>query len=137
MEIGVHDVEIVNNSVVELAGKPAVKLIVAFSTGAEADVLIWLTEKAAGIARTQLKKCGFMVDDRDLIELSENPNLLSGNKVQIVVDEWNGKFRAQIPLSTAPSKKDMARLSGVLRNAKKKDDEAPPAKAPEDEGVPF
>lgn len=135
MEMGLHRVEIASTSLAVLGDKPAIRVVVRFADGEETDVVVWLTEKAIGIARQQLKKCGFDPDMEDLQILDDDPTRLAGNKIDIIVEEFNGKLRAQIPLKTTPSKKEVTRLQGLLRSIKK-DDPAPKANtSPHAEGA--
>jgi len=100
------------------------------------DVPIWLTDKSAGIARQQLKMCGFDVDSRKLTELESNPTLLSGNVVPVDVEQKGDYMQGSFPL---PRKADetldaakIQNLENALRNAKHRDeDEEPPHPAEE------
>ncbi len=106
-----------------LGDKAAVE-IVADTEDGPAIPLIWLTEKAAGMARAQLRVCGFDVDARDMWELDDNHELLSGNMIPVDIEEYNGKAQARIPTSDTPTKKAISVVQTALRAAKK-DNEKP------------
>ena len=56
------------------------------------------TDKSAHITRKSLKAMGFDMDKNSTILLQEKPELLKGNKVQVVVEEheYNGKITNRI-----------------------------------------
>ena len=120
MEIGRHTVLIKSNTIKEVAGKPVVSLGIEFKGDEqESECLIWLTEKSMGIARKQLKLCGFDPDKTEFSVLVDEPEYLAGHSVDVVVEDRNGTMRASIPLSAAVPKKEIDRLQGLLRSAKK------------------
>lgn len=110
---------------------------------------IYLTPKAAGMARGQLKAVGFDSDKRSTAELSENKFLLAGAKCEVVVEdqEYNGKVYTRIARIQTPKvklgKKDASSLDKMLREAKKNRDEealttaqVEPPDQPDDD-IPF
>ena len=115
---------------------PAVVITVELSDGSQVRPAIWMTERAAGMARQALKACGFDVDLRDLSDLDREPSPLVGNRVRVRVKEDDykpGTTKAEIVFGG--SKPDAAKLGDamkLLRGAKSAD-EAPVA---ETEKVP-
>lgn len=129
-EIGRHTVTIVSHDLTTLGDKPAVKMFVTYPDGEDGDIAIWLSEKSMGIARKSLKLCGFDPDKEDFGILADKQEHLKGRKVDVVVEEYNGKMRAQIALgNTALPKKDILAIQSALR-AVKGSKEAPVAGAP-------
>lgn len=120
LRIGKHAATIVTHSLRNIGDKEAV----SFMCRTEGDddqfeVLIWLTEKAMGIARASLKLCGFSVDDADLWDLQGNQTLLAGNRINVLAEEWNGRMRAQILLQSEPTQKRAKEIQTQLRAVKK------------------
>lgn len=117
-----------------LATTPGGSEYIAIRLGVEGEEIvakIWLTEKSYGMARRQLKMCGFDIDAMDLSELHANKELLAGNVVPIEVkDEGKYGLQANIATATPVSKDRMGAITARLRSAKKKGD-------PEAEEVPF
>jgi len=130
IDVGQNMAVIQSNTLTQLAGKEAVRLTCTVGDD-EIDVLIWLTEAAAGIARTCLKTCGFRVDEQSLSDLIDKPDLLKGREIPILVEEWNGRLQAQIVLNATPTKKRVLEIEKTLRDVKKKDD------AQKKEELPF
>jgi hypothetical protein len=93
---------------------------------------VWISEKAMGMARASLKKCGFNIDEHELKELRENKTLLAGNEV-VVEYEDDPQYgpRFQIALSQV-SNEALDGLTKSLRNAKKKQ-----ANTDDDDDLPF
>ncbi len=88
---------------------------------------IWLTEGAKKIARANLKDLGFNPDKQEIDVLIENPTMLIGNKVQIVVDtkeykgveSWEVKYINPVPKDGGTGeRKDYKDLTKLLRDAK-------------------
>lgn len=132
IEAGKQTVVIQSNELVELAGKDAVKLSCE-TVGNEPesiDVVIWITEKSAGIARAALKICGFNVDEEDFQVLADNSDRLKGKEISVLVEEWGDRLRAQIVLNTTPTKKRIGEIQGLLRDVKK-------GSSSEGEALPF
>jgi len=135
MPIGKNTVLITSNTVTEIAGKDVVKLTCESTDHAAdpIDVIIWLTDKSMGIARAQLKLCGFDIDAEEFETLVAEPSKLKGTEIPILVEDWNGQLRASIMLNPTPSKKRLQELQTGLR-AVKKGGETPPA---DDSDLPF
>ena len=125
-------------------GSEYVHLVVDIA-GENMSVQIWLTEKARGMARGQLKACGFSVDSEELRVLEDNPEYLQGRKVPVEVyeDEYKGNLQQKARITT--SEVTVARIGSLqqmLRNAKGEGDataaeeEAVAAGAEEDD-IPF
>jgi len=131
IDVGQYQAVIQSNTLAQIAGKEAVRLTCTVGND-EIDVLIWLTEAAAGIARACLKTCGFKVDEQPLSDLIDRPDLLKGKEIPILVEEWNGRLRAQIVLNATPTKKRVLEIEKTLRDVKKSD-----ASSPKDEPLPF
>jgi len=141
---------IVTNRVKEINSKVAVVLTVQLDSGDATEVLIFCTDKSFGFARRQLKLCGFDVDAQELEELEDNPRLLDGRAVPLMVELYNGKLRAQIDTNIKPEKFMFQSAQAGLRSAKKHgfdepgpaDDPPPHAEAdeppaPASEEIPF
>lgn len=110
--------------------------------GESVEALIFITEKAMGMARRALKLCGFDCDKHDLVLLDLQPGLLAGNKVPLLIDEFNGKQQVKIDIDQRAEKSLLARATSALRNVKKKgkegESEPTPAGKNEDYGdIPF
>jgi len=133
LSIGHCKGRIVSNAVKEINGKVTVVLTIQTEHGDVTNVLIFLTDKSAGIARRQLKLCGFNVDTQELEEMEDNGRLLEGVAVPLVVEEYGGKIRAQIDTNTKPEKWAMQSAMAGLRAAKKRGFDEP---GPETEEAP-
>ena len=132
---GLAKCRIVSHTVRDFGEKEAVSIRVQHPIGATIEALIWLTPKAMGMARAALKKCGFDSDTHDVQELVDNPTLLEGEEVEIIVQDYKGQRQASVNLRTAPSKKRLSEITKSLRDAKKSDaDAAPP---PSGDDIPF
>lgn len=131
LEIGSYKVQITSNTVGTFGDKDAVVLNFETAAGDSGRVLIYLTPKAMNIARASLKIAGFDVDSSDITELIDKPDLLQGNEIPVLVEEYNGKVRAQIVLNSRPEKAKLSRLTDALRKAKKRDAEVA------DDDIPF
>jgi hypothetical protein len=125
--IGKHMATIREHRLSEIAGKEVVKIDCTTEAGDETQVLVWLTEKAMGIARHQLRLCGHDIDKRGLEDLHAEPYLLAGNVISILVEDWKGQLRAQIQTNSEPSKKRLAELTQQLRACKKSNEPEIPA----------
>jgi len=108
----------------EINGKEVVKLDGPTEEGDETQCMIWLTEKAMGIARAQLRLCGFDIDKQNLSVLQDEPFLLAGKTVPIITEDFKGNLRSTIMLNSAPGKKRCHELTTMLRAAKKHDEQA-------------
>lgn len=106
----------------------------------EITAAIWLSEKAAGIARAQFKKCGFLIDDAPLSSLPEwiaktNP------KVEVVIESYEIRdavlYRGVIETgANRLGREDLDEATRWMRNSKKRDgdgekDAPPQRRAPE------
>jgi len=87
---------------------------------------IWFTEKAAGMARAQLRALGVNPDDdSEMDELAVTRLRLAGRQVQVEVDfnEYKGRRTLQVSrfgsVKAPPSPKTMETIKGRLRAAKK------------------
>ncbi len=141
LKLGKCEAEIEENGLRSINGKSAVSILARTLDGEPADVLIWLTPAAMGMARAQLKVCGFDVDTEELELLTAEPRLLAGKRIPLNVEEYKGRPQPRIDLSAPPPKDEMKRLTQALRSAKsaEKDtstfsDEAPP---PGDDDLVF
>jgi hypothetical protein len=131
--------KIISNRTRMLGDSMAVALQVEAENGEPHEVLIFVTEKAANMARRQLKIAGFDVDARDLEELDANPRLLAGRVVPLKFEVFRGKTQARIDMDTSADGETLARGTSLLRNAKKEAgpssyDDVPP---PGDDEIPF
>jgi hypothetical protein len=121
---GLHEATICSHSLRNVAGREVVSLMCARDGDDEQfEVLIWMTEKSMGIARHQLKICGFPVDDRDLEELHAQPEMLAGRQITILAEDYKGRMTARVHLLDTPTKQRMKELQTQLRAAKSKDEE--------------
>lgn len=128
LELGPHVGRIIGHSSCQLAGKDAIRIAVTIEGEATPfNVIIFLTEKAMGMARASLKACGFDCDKQDLAEIDCTPPCLAGNSVPLMAEEYNGKLRLSIDLNQKIQKPRMAALTQALRNVKKRGDGPAPA----------
>ena len=132
LPLGSYEAEIVENSVREFGTKSAVVLLVTTDSGANGEVLIFLTDKSMGMARASLKRCGFDCDTRDLEELANDQKALAHMRIPLKVEIYNGRPSAKIDLSGPPAKTELKRLTEALRTVKQRGegasfaDDAPP-----------
>jgi|SRR3990172_3183232 len=117
LEVGRHKVEILENSLSTVNGKPVVRLLIQTQQEDFAEVLIWMTEKSMGIARASLKICGFDCDAEDLAVLDSDPTRLRGKMIEIFAEDRQGTIRAQIALNQKPDAGTIASLTKQLRAA--------------------
>lgn len=110
-------------------------------SGEQLHGAIYLTPKAARFARAQLKALGFDPDIHTVDELQDNPMLLAGRKVTVIVDlnEWQGRCvprvaRVEIE-GRSLDRTTGSQLTALLRGAKKA--EKADAKEPLEEDIPF
>lgn len=101
------------------------------------DCRVWLTDKTihSGIAQTQLLKCGFDYESRDLDEL-DNQHLLAGRMVPVSIapNEYNGQTSLQCNIELDSVTKDQTKkVQDLLRKAKV----SAQAPLPMDEDIPF
>lgn len=107
---------------------------------------IYLTDASMGIARNRLKVMGFDVDARSVQELQDNPILLAGHEVELLVTQ-NGSYMNVEKISAPRKPKEasfISQLDKALRDAKgkKKDASAPAGAFPDgskanDKSIPF
>ena len=152
MTPGIYDAVITGNGIACTQGGSAFAAIHCDCEGEAVTAKIFLTEKAAGMARKSLSVCGFDIDKTHLSELSK-PGLLAGNKVKLSFEEHaQYGLQANIFLGELTEKKVDA-LTKALRSAKGGDDKKKPGKSPkkvveeatggddmpplEDDGIPF
>lgn len=135
---GIHDATIIKNGISATRTGTPYAFVRCGVDGEEVPCTIWLTDKAMGMARAALRKCGFDVDTEDLDELRANPQLLAGNKVQIEVeDKEKYGLQGSIVLGSIP-KSRISELTKKLRDAKRNGhDEDPVPAASDDSGIPF
>lgn len=146
LSLGRAKYKITYNELRTISGKDVVVIGFNDQDGEPGEALIWMSDKSMGIARQSLKLCGFDCDKESLVVLAENAERLAGNEVDLMVEEYNGKIRAQVALNSAPSKKRLDELTSMLRAVKKADRAEPdtvPAGAPDeappigDDDLPF
>lgn len=123
LTIGKHNVKIISHTVRGIGDKDAVSIQAQMDDGETLDVLVWLTNKSMGIARRALGLCGFDCDKQSICDLADNPRLLAGRRVDILVEEYNGKLRGQILLDPATPQAKMRQFDAELRAAKKADED--------------
>lgn len=97
---------------------------------------IWFTDKSMSMARGQLKVCGFDSSKESLATLDANPKHLSGRKVPIEIEDYNGRLQAKVITSEGPTKKRLAELDKALRSVKK-DTTTLHASSEGDDDIPF
>lgn len=121
-----YDAAIVSHGLNTISTQKGDTDIVRFLLDVEGDqypAVIWLTPKAMGIARAQLKKCGFDIDARLLTDLEDDQTLLAGNIVPVEVEEYKGKLQVRI-LAREPIKRErFSALTESLRAAKQSGEE--------------
>jgi len=121
---------IVGNTIRTLGDKDAIAIKFE-ADGQTEEALIFLTPKSMGIARAQLRVCGFNPDE-GLVELIKNPTRLAGRQIPIEVEEYNNRLQFRIPTASAPNASRIAELDKAIKAAKK-DGEAEIA----EEDIPF
>jgi hypothetical protein len=92
---------------------------------------IWISNKAMGMARACLKRCGFDVDKYDLKILRADPTFLAGKEVTLeyrIDEQYGDGFQVALSRVTDES---LDSLTRAMRNAKKK------GQADPDEDLPF
>lgn len=95
---------------------------------------IYITEKSAGIARAQFRKCGYDGDDfQDILDaIDVDKEAMKGNQVEVDVfmNDYNNKPKVEIPTERPKaSKETLSRAADLLRSAKKHQDA--------EEDIPF
>lgn len=116
---------------------------------------IWITERALGMARGQLKHLGFDIDAHDLSEIDHGVLKGAACKVKLGIENYQGQDTLKIQMfggEMKPKPAEIAKAQAALRAAKSKkaesqpelppmaaaaavvnDDEPPPT----GEGIPF
>jgi len=139
---------------------PLCRLMGKTEEGDELELPIWLSEKAAGIARQQFKKAGFEIDKHDLSRLPEFIKS-APRRLMVTVESYerNGNilYRGSIEIGPKASlpKDDLDLFTKYMRESKKnrEEEKAPSAPAPRptpatkpnmgapiqgvDDGIPF
>jgi hypothetical protein len=118
LELGPTEGTIVSHRSKMLGDKPGIAILCDVG-GESAEAVIFLSDKAMGIARRALKQCGFDVDAQPLSMLDSNPTLLAGKKVALLVDEWNGKTQVKIDVDSRASTKMLDAMTAKIRAVKK------------------
>jgi hypothetical protein len=118
LEYGPCKATIRANRVRMLGDKIAVSLQCETADGDAVEVLVFVTEKSAGMARRQLKIAGFDIDANDLGALDRDRQMLSGNRVPLMIDEYKGKPQAKIDMDGSAPASALMSATGLLRNAK-------------------
>lgn len=92
---------------------------------------IYITAKAAGIARAKLRKCGFDLDTQKLKEIEDNDVLLCGNEVDVNLIKNGQYMNAEIPTKKPKIGADaLDAAQEMLDSAKKQDSEEEEADIP-------
>lgn len=95
----------------------------------QCEAVIWVTDKAMGMARRALKVCGFDIDQHTLDLLDARPTMLAGKEVPLLVEEYNGKQTVRIDIDQRAEKALLDKTTAKLRAAKKSPDQV--------EDIPF
>lgn len=120
-------------------GTPGLKVFFVIPSLAGVDGIcdIWLSPKAIGMARQQLRKLGYNPDTGTLSELANHPDHLRGAEFEVEVfeEEYNGKFytKAQIPIPRNDGLKsnEINDLDKALKaGASKREGQVPPPAQP-------
>jgi len=101
-------------------GTPYIGLVVRMPDGDELRGDIWLTDKALGRARRQLKVLGFDIDAHDL-DAVETALVGQTADFRVESDDWNGQVRYKASVVTSESSVDPAKIASLtarLRAAK-------------------
>ena len=118
LSTGVYEVEILSHQIEKIADKPVIRFICTTGEGDGIDFLVWLTDKAMGMARASLRKCGFD-PDQNITRLDAEPLLLRGKRVSIIVEDVNGRLRANLQINVKPSRDELVTIQSKLIAAKK------------------
>lgn len=138
LPVGVHEVEILSHQIEKLADKPVIRFICGDLEGKDSvDFLVWLTPKAMGMARAALRRCGFDPDE-NITKLDSDPMLLRGKRVSVLVEDVNGRLRANLQINVKPTRAELVDVQAKLRAAKKEDEPAlATAAATTDDAFPY
>jgi len=132
VEIGdTFKAKIQSHSIREIGDKEAVIFVLESPGGDFGQAAVWISEKAMGMARKQLRLAGFDVDKHELSILAEDRTFLAGNFVPIVVDEYKEKPQWRIDMDNVPPKGKLSKLTAALRAAKQD------GETPVEEPLPF
>ena len=129
-DLGTHDVVVEAIEIIDKDGdgsNTVVAFRVKFKDGeiGNKDLYPDKSEKSLEITRKSLKAAGFDMDTRSTNELRENPKLMAGQMVRVVVEEneWNGNVTNRISwinaIPKAPTKAVLSKLDAKLRMVKK------------------
>lgn len=91
---------------------------------------IYITAKAAGIARAKLRKVGFDLDTQQLSEIKQNDSLLTGNEVDVMLTKNGQYMNADIPTARPQLAEDEVDAAQKMLDAAKKSDNAEEADIP-------
>lgn len=92
---------------------------------------IYITPKAAGIARAKFRKCGFDLDNGNLQDIEDNADLLAGNEVDVMLVKNGQYMNADIPTQKPKvGREALEAAQGMLDSAKKSDNEEEEADIP-------
>lgn len=99
---------------------------------------IYITEKSAGIARAQFRKCGYDGEEfQDILDaIDMDKEALKGNEVEVDVfmNDFNNKPKVEIVTERPKADKSALQKAAQLLNSAKKQE---PEGAPEDGDIPF
>lgn len=101
-------------------------------------IQIWLTEKAMGMARAQLRQCGFDPDRDSLSKLAEDSGLLRGRQVPVEVyeEEYKGHLNLKAKIQTGTvGKKRIAALDAMMKQGGREEPVSLTGEAEDD--IPF
>lgn len=94
---------------------------------------IYITAKAAGIARAKLRKVNFDLDTQQLNEIKANDSLLSGHEVDVMLTKNGQYMNVDIPTVRPQVEKEAVDAAQeMLNNAKKSE-----ASQEEEADIPF
>ncbi|MFY9341200.1 MAG: hypothetical protein WAT39_01840 [Planctomycetota bacterium] len=114
---GPHKGIILSHRTRTLGDKLAVSLTCEVGTE-KVEAIVFVTEKAMGMARRALKLCGFNVDEHDMSEIDDVPDLLAGNEIPLVAEFYNGKLQWKVDIDSRADKATLADVTQKLRAAK-------------------
>jgi hypothetical protein len=135
LSVGPHKGTILSHRSKMLGDKIAISILCQVGNE-EVEAIVFITDKAMGMARRALKCCGFDVDATDLVMLDVQPELLKGREVPLICRMWNGKPQIGIDIDGRAEKSVLADATKKLREVKKVDAE-PAAYDGEHGSVPF
>lgn len=126
---GIHNAVVVEHrTVTSPGGTPYVLVTFQLNDNETIQARIFLTEKAAGIARKSLKAIGFDPDKQDLSALDENQHLLTGREAELDIreEEYRGRTSLKVafinPIRSRLDGAQSAKYSQMLREIKQQED---------------